>query len=65
MVQIIEIETRKIEELRTAYPNLYATYKHHLPSLTDEEIALAMSIATDICWSCRDSERGCQCWNDE
>ena len=59
-----------IEELPAAdamkdHPELWLTAKGLLPELTDDQLALVVSLAADNCHVCHADSADCQCWNDE
>lgn len=60
-----EIPVNCAEELRSLYPDLWATASTMFPNLSIEDKERIVSLARGICGSCHDAPLGCQCWNDE
>lgn len=56
---------RTTQELQTSYLRLWNTYKRVMPSLTEQQLTDIMNVTLNVCSSCHNSTRGCQCWNDE
>ena len=63
--RIIEFNKLSIEFAENAYPELWFTARQHFPEIDAENLALMVSLATQICCSCHARPRGCHCWNDE
>ena len=61
---VIEFEKLSVEEAKQ-YPSLWVTYREQFRELSDEQVAIAVSIAVGTCSECREEPRGCECWNDE
>lgn len=64
MSDTINYELIPLVEVKKDFEKLFNTFKTAI-DLTDEQVATAVSIATDACPHCWEHERGCQCWNDE
>jgi hypothetical protein len=47
--------------VRERYPDLWATYRERLPTLDDQQLATAVSVAVGVCLHCFEAPRGCSC----
>ncbi len=65
MGDLPEIEFMPTNEAIKDYPILYKLYKKFVPTLDDDEIAIAISITTDICPYCYEETYRGKCWNDD
>ena len=63
--QTIDFEKLSVEEAKRDYPALWFTYRQYFSELSDEQIAIAVSVAVGTCPHCWEYPRGCKCWNDE
>lgn len=63
--QVINFEPLSIEEVKKDYHVLFETYQYEFPNSTEREIAIMVSIAVGTCPHCHESNRYCQCWNDD
>lgn len=60
-----EFDRQSVDDARGIYPNLWRTAKHNLPTLTDEQVAIVVSLVVGTCPSCHDAEVGCYCTRDD
>ena len=62
---VIEFERLSPEVAREEYPVLWYTAQQALPGLSDEHLALVVSLAVDLCPHCYAEDRWCSCSRDD
>jgi hypothetical protein len=59
------IEVMTTMEAKKDYPCVWKTAQNMFPMMLEEDLARVVSLVTDTCPHCWETQRGCQCWNDE
>ena len=54
-----------IEEVKMEYPYFLNLLKNELKGLNESQIRKIVNVTLSLCSTCHDSDRSCQCWNDE
>lgn len=63
---MFEFEILSISEAKTIGDGeLWETARESLPNLTEDQLAIVVSLAADTCHVCHKDNGSCQCWNDE
>jgi hypothetical protein len=62
---IYDIEPMSVESAIGYHSNLWRTAKHNLPTLTDEQLAVVVSLVVGTCPHCHDNELDCYCSRDD
>lgn len=52
-------------EAQKIYPALWATARQALPELSDEDLAVVVSLTVDTCHYCYEDSRPCGCARDD
>jgi hypothetical protein len=62
---VYPFERLTANEAQHDFSEVWQTAKTALPALTDEQLALVVSLVVDTCPYCHERNRDCACWNDE
>jgi len=62
---MFEFDEWTVDEAKERYRELWDTAVAALPGLTDEQIAIVVSLATNVCTGCHAHGDDCYCMRDD